>query len=58
MYNNIHPKFGVVLFEEAFVPEIIVPFAAIILVAVQYAYTAFNEYRFKIIMDQVISPAV
>ena len=58
VHNDIDPKLGVVLGQKAFISEIIVPLAAVILVAVQNPDAIANDYSFEVIMHQVIAPAV
>jgi len=56
--DNIYPKFGIILGQEPFVPEIIIPFAAIVFIAEEYADAVIYQNCFQVIMYQVISPAI
>src|SRR5690349_4831827 len=58
IHNDIHAELGIVFCQETLVPEIIIPFAAVILIAVQYSYTSIYFYSFQVIMYQVIAPTV
>ena len=56
--NDIDAKLGVVFGQEAFIPKIVIPLAAIVFIAVQYADTSVDGYGFQVIMHKVVAPAV
>jgi len=58
IHNNIHSKLGIILRQEPLVPEVIIPFAAIILIAVEDPDAAVDGDRFEIIMDEIVAPAI
>lgn len=58
IYHNIHPKTRIINGQETFVPEIVVPLAAVIFVAVQDADLSVDRDRFEIVVHEVVAPAV
>ena len=58
IHNYVHPELGVILGQEAFVPEIVIPFAAVVFIAVKYCNAAINGNSFQIVMNKIITPTV
>src|SRR5688572_23537220 len=58
VHDNVHAEFGVVLGQEALVAEVVVPFAPIVLVAVEQRDAPVDRERLQIIMYEVVPPAV
>jgi len=58
IHYNIHPEFCIVLRKKSLVAKVIVPFAAIVLIAVQYADTVLHDDSLQIVMHQVVPPSI
>lgn len=58
IHDDVHSKFCVVFCKKALVSKVVVPFAAIVFVAVEEANPVIEEQGLKVIMDQIISPAI
>ena len=58
IHNNIDPKLRVVFRQESFVAKIIVPFTAIVLVAIEDADASIDRDGFEVVVDQVVAPSV
>ena len=58
IHNDIHSEFCVILRQESLITEIIVPFAAIILVTIQYADTVLHNDSLQVVMHQVVPPSI
>src|ERR1700754_1817613 len=56
--DDVYAKFGIVLGEEPFVPEIIIPFASIVFVAVENADAAIDGNGLQVVVYKIIAPAV
>nr|GEU28510.1 hypothetical protein [Tanacetum cinerariifolium] len=56
--NDIDRKAGVVHCQKTLVAKVVVPLAAVVLVAVQEPHPPLDLHRFQIIVDQVIAPAI
>ncbi|EEF93703.1 hypothetical protein CATMIT_01664, partial [Catenibacterium mitsuokai DSM 15897] len=58
IHHDVDPELGVVLGQEALVAPVVVPFAAVVLVAVQQPEAPVDLDAFKVIVDQIVAPAV
>src|SRR5436853_6509287 len=56
--GDIDGEFGIVVAQEAFVPPVVVPLAAVVLVAVQNRKTIAPLDALQVVMDDVVAPAV
>lgn len=58
IHHDIDPEPCVINCQESFVAEVVIPFAAVIFVAVQYPDPAVDDNCFQIIVHKVVAPAV
>jgi len=55
---NIDPKLGIVFGQKAFIPKVIIPFAAVVFIAVKHADSTIHHDGFEVVMHEVVAPAV
>src|SRR5690606_14742732 len=58
VHHDVHTELRVVFGEEAFVAPVVVPFAAVVFVAVEHAQPAIDLDALEVVVHQVIAPAV
>src|SRR5690606_7340009 len=56
--HDVYAEPGIVLGQEALVAEVVVPFAAVVLVAVEDRDAAVDLDCLEVVVDQVVAPAV
>ena len=56
--DDIDAEFGIVFGEESLIAEVVIPFAAIIFVAIEYADAAIDGNGLQVIVNEVVAPAV
>src|SRR5688572_18721077 len=56
--HDVHPELRVVFRQEALVAEVVVPLASVVLVAVQDRHAAVHLDRAKVVVHQIVAPAV
>src|SRR5690606_6770437 len=56
--DDVHRELRVVLGQEALVAPVVVPFAAVVLVAVEHAQATVHLDALEVVVDEVVAPAV
>jgi len=56
--DDIDAEFGIVFSEEPLVAEIIIPFAAIVFVAIEHSHAAIDSNGLQVVVDEVVAPTV
>ncbi|MDB5242415.1 MAG: hypothetical protein JWP57_3040 [Spirosoma sp.] len=55
---DVDPKLGIVFGQKAFIPEVVIPFAAVVFVAIENANSTIHHNGFEVVMHEVVAPAV
>src|SRR5688500_11185713 len=58
IHNNVHSKSCVVYLIETFIAKIVIPFATVVLIAIQHTYLSIDFDGPQIIMNDVVTPPV
>lgn len=56
--HYVYTKLGIVFSQKSLITKIVIPFAAVILIAIQNAYPAIDGNGLQVVMYQVIAPAI